>query len=194
MNSLAFVLLSYVATSLAIQTDYGFSVQSMDAERLNETASGVSDRAGSETSSHASDAPFNEAYRYAVKPADFNSSGMDFSPCGFRDGIVFVSSRSKKGVVQAGEASFLNLFYTAEGADGSFSQPEPMNSANISSYHEGPVAFCRDGTRMIFTRNSFIRKSKVRDGSVSPLELAQSDMTAGGKWSEPVTLSFADQE
>ena len=132
--------------------------------------------------------------RYAIKPVDFNSAGTDFSPYEFNHGIVFVSSRSKKGDVQAGENSFLNLFHTVEMADGSFTEPKALNESNISAYHEGPVAFYEKGSKMIFTRNAFVKKSKLRDGSVTPLELARSQMTVDSKWSEPVPLVFASSE
>src|SRR5687768_14719226 len=131
---------------------------------------------------------------YAIKLVDFNSTGTDFSPYEFDNGIVFVSSRSKKGDVQTGENSFLNLFHTIEMADGSFTEPKPLNESNISAYHEGPVAFYQKGSRMIFTRNAFVKKNKLRDGSVTPLELAQSQMSVDGKWSEPVPLVFASPE
>lgn len=129
--------------------------------------------------------------RYAVKAVDFNSSGMDFSPRAFKNGIVFVSSRSKKGVVQSSDESVLNLFYTMERENGTFLDPEPLNSARISAYHEGPVAFYENGTKMIFTRNSFVKKSRQKDGSINPLELAQCELADGGAWSEPKAIPLA---
>ena len=127
---------------------------------------------------------------YAVKRMAFNGPGMDFSPFAYRNGIVFVSSRSRKGNEQTGEETFLNLFFTAEAEDGIFSVPEALEAKSISSYHEGPLVFFADETRKIFTRNAFIKKSRVKDGSVNPLELAASEMTASGEWSEPVALPF----
>ena len=65
---------------------------------------------------------------YGVKAMPFNSRGMDFSPFPYRNGIIFVSSRSKKGGEQTGEETFLNLLFTTEGEDGSFSEPEPLDA------------------------------------------------------------------
>ena len=129
---------------------------------------------------------------YTVKSFHFNGPGMDFSPFPYRDGIVFVSSRPKKETASADEEVFLNLFYTSEGEDGTFSIPAPLEAEIISPYHEGPVAFFEDETKKIFTRNSFVKKSRAKNGSVSPLELAISSLTASGKWSEPVALPFVD--
>ena len=138
--------------------------------------------------SSTNDSQFERRSIYAVKPMVFNGPGMDFSPFPYRNGIVFVSSRSKKGNEQTGEQTFLNLFFTAEAEDGGFSVPEALEAKTISSYHEGPLVFFAEGTKKIFTRNTFIRKSRVKDGSVNPLELAASEMTASGEWSEPVAL------
>jgi len=128
--------------------------------------------------------------KYAVKAMPFNCAGMDFSPFPYRNGIIFVSSRSKRGTEQTGEDTFLNLFFTAESEDGTFSPPQPLEARTVSPYHEGPLVFFADGTKKIFTRNSFLKKSKIKDGSVNPLELAASELTASGEWTEPVALPF----
>lgn len=129
---------------------------------------------------------------YRVKSMHFNGAGMDFSPFPYRDGIVFVSSRPRKETSSPDEEMFLNLFYTSESEDGTFSTPAPLEADVISPYHEGPVVFFADETKKIFTRNSFVKKSKVKNGSVSPLELAIANLTPSGKWSEPVALPFVN--
>jgi outer membrane protein OmpA-like peptidoglycan-associated protein len=126
--------------------------------------------------------------QYAVKPVPFNTPGMEFSPYPYKKGMIFVSTRNEKSL--APEA-FLSLFYTEESDDGDFSIPQPLHQGTITSYHEGPAVFFNDGTKKIFTRNSMMRKSKMKDGSENPLELAQSEITPSGKWTEPVTLPFA---
>lgn len=130
---------------------------------------------------------------YAVKAVNFNGPGMDFSPFPYRDGLVFVSSRPKKGT-QTGDEIFLNLFFTAEREDGTFATPEPLEAGVVSPYHEGPVVFFSAGTKKIFTRNAFQKKSRLKDGAVNPLELAASELTMAGKWSEPIALPFVSAE
>lgn len=131
---------------------------------------------------------------FAVKAVDFNSTGMDFSPFPYRNGIVFVSSRPKKGTAQSGEDNFLNLFYTEESEDGTFSTPEAMEPANTSTYHEGPAVFFDKENKKIISKNLFIKKSRMKDGSVNTLSLAQSTRGPSGNWSEPVALPFASSE
>lgn len=125
---------------------------------------------------------------YAVKPVPFNSPAMEFSPYPYRNGMIFVSTRDAK---PSGAEAFLNLFYTEESDDGGFSTPQPLHQGSITSYHEGPAVIFDNGAKKIFTRNAMIKRSKMKDGSENPLELAQSELTASGKWSEPVTLPFA---
>lgn len=131
---------------------------------------------------------------YAVKGVDFNSARMDFSPFPYQNGLVFVSSRPKKGSARPDEEGALNLFYSEESAHGTFSDPEPLEPGKVSSYHEGPVVFLENDTRKIFTRNKFVRKGHTTEEAVSTLELAWSERSPSGKWSEPVALSFAGAE
>lgn len=143
-------------------------------------------QAGARNSSMALDA--GSSALYAVKPVPFNTPGMEFSPYPYKNGMIFVSTRNEKSSVQE---AFLSLYYTEESDDGGFSIPEPLHEGSITSYHEGPAVFFNNGATKIFTRNSMMRKSKMKDGAENPLELAQSELMPSGKWTEPVTLPFA---
>jgi outer membrane protein OmpA-like peptidoglycan-associated protein len=132
--------------------------------------------------------------RYVVKPVSFNSSGMDFSPVPYKDGIVFVSSRHSKNSAQQAHEDFLNLFYTQEGEDGAFSEPQLLNKDNNTPYHLGPTVFFNNEKQKIVTRNSFIRSGKIKDGSAVTLELAQSSLSASGKWSALLPMQFRSSE
>lgn len=186
---LALIVMTWLAIPLLTSAAYDYE-NGPDLSIFFRHESGVSDSIAPPKHTFA----ITDPPRYIIKAPGFNSPGMDFSPCEFNDGIVFVSSLSRKGTIQGDEEMFLNLFFVSEHADGSFSQPKPLNAANVSAYHEGPVTFYEDGKKMIFTRNTAVRKSKRHDGSVSPLELAQSEFLPNGKWSEPITISFAGQE
>lgn len=135
----------------------------------------------------------DEPKRYAVRPVSFNSPQSDFSPFPYRDGLVFVSSRPSKNSAKA-EDVFFNLFVTAESEDGSFSPPELLNSEGNSVFHDGPAIFYDGERRKIFTRNAVIKKGKAKEGAIRPLELAWSEVSASGKWSEPVAIPLASQE
>ncbi len=132
--------------------------------------------------------------RFAIKRLDFNSPGMDFSPVYYGNGIAFVSSRSKKGKADPEAENFLTLFYTEESEDGSFSVPVPLDGGGVSTYHEGPVIFYDSGRRKILTRNSFVKRSRIANGSVNTLALAGSELLPTGKWTEPQALSLASPE
>ena len=131
---------------------------------------------------------------FAVKAVDFNSAGMDFSPFPYRNGLVFVSSRTIKGASPDTPEGFLNLLYTEEAEDGRFSPPVAMTSGNHSAYHEGPVVFFDKEQKKIISRNLFVKNGRMKDGSVNTLSLAQSTLSAAGVWSEPAPLPFASSE
>ena len=131
---------------------------------------------------------------YAVKAVDFNFKGMDFSPFPYKSGFVFVSSRTRKGARHEDENDFLSLFYVEESEEGTFLPPEPLEGESLSWYHEGPAVFFDSGKQKIFTRNPFVRKSKIKDGSVNPLELAHSAQLPSGKWTAPERLPLSTPE
>ena len=133
----------------------------------------------------------SEQMPYVVKAVNFNTPGMEFSPVLYLDGIVFVSSRPRKGSAGTETEGFLNLFYTRESEDGTFSEPEVFEPKILSPYHEGPVVFFDKGNKKILTRNSATRKNKLKDGSVNPLELVYSERIGSEKWTEPMPLPFA---
>lgn len=128
---------------------------------------------------------------FAVKGVGFNSAGMDFSPFPYQNGLVFVSSRPKKGSAQPDEEGALSLFYAEESVHGTFSDPVPLEPGKVSSYHEGPAVFFENETRKIFTRNAFVRTTHAGEEAVSTLQLAWSGRSPSGKWSEPVALPFS---
>ncbi|MEO5599917.1 MAG: OmpA family protein [Cyclobacteriaceae bacterium] len=136
----------------------------------------------------------NLAPAYAVKLVPFNSSRMDFSPFPYKNGIVFLSSRPQKESGHDSQEGFLNLFYTEEAEDGTFSTPELLNKDHNTPYHLGPTVFFDHDNKKIVTRNSFYKNSKMKDGSAITLELAQSVLNASGKWSELITIPLGSSE
>ncbi|MEP4533758.1 MAG: OmpA family protein [Cyclobacteriaceae bacterium] len=100
---------------------------------------------------------FRDSSEYQVSPISINTPGLDFSPAIYKDGIVFVSSRTiGDDWIQRDfnwdETSFLDLFY-AHGDE--LSQIEYLSPAIKSKFHEGPVAFFDNQTKMAFTRNNY---------------------------------------
>lgn len=131
---------------------------------------------------------------YTVTATSFNSPGMDFSPFPYKNGIVFVSSGRSTNSTYTEGGHFLDLYYTEESPDGTFSTPRLLDKGNATPYHLGPTVFFGNDQHKIVTRNSFFKSGKVKDGSSITLELAQATLLPSGKWSELVPIQFRSTE
>lgn len=87
--------------------------------------------------------------------ASINTPAIEFSPTYYLNGLVFVSSRRKNGIVdeKLGDTYF-ELFYADLDPNGKPLKPRPFSVEINSELHEGPVDFNRKGDRMYFTRNN----------------------------------------
>ncbi len=83
-------------------------------------------------------------------------------------------------------------------------KPDPLQNAKIESqnmgkainskYHEGPVAFFKDGSKMLFTRNNYLDgKYKTSKDGVNKLKLYIADKT-GSDWGKIKELPFNSDE
>ena len=84
-----------------------------------------------------------------------NSSTFDFSPAFYANGLVFVSSRLKGGMVDPNTGgTFFDLFYAPFDKEG-IPQKAKLFSLEINStLNEGPVCFDRAENTLFFTRNN----------------------------------------
>ncbi|GAB3505926.1 hypothetical protein GCM10027341_38280 [Spirosoma knui] len=199
-----------------------------------------------------------EPIRYRLEYLDLNTSGEEFSPAFYQEGLVYVAG--KKGAAniettgKGGGAGYLDLFYIPNrndilaagivNADGSltkvaterpkaqrqigsdsYSRPTPNDSRTVpnynasvaiteglgyepravnptqrfsqslnSKYHEGPAAFFRDGSRIIFTRNNYNngQSGKSAEG-VNKLKLYTARQQ-NGSWVDIEELPFNSDE
>lgn len=152
---------------------------------------------------------YTDSVRFEVWNAPFNSSGYDFSPTFYKDGLMMVSSRETAQVTQFLKAKynwdksyFLNLFEVS-----GENEVTEFDKRLKTSYHEGPVAFYDNDTKVIFTRNSYekgelrvsqsklsIKSSKITESKTGEvkLKLFYSERLDNGKWTTPVELWFND--
>ncbi len=84
-----------------------------------------------------------------------NSNTFDFSPTFYADGLVFVSSRFKGGLIDPGTGEpFFELFYAPFDREGVPQRPQAFSIEINSALHEGPVSFDRDENTIFFTRSN----------------------------------------
>lgn len=73
-------------------------------------------------------------------------------------------------------------------------ESERFSGSINSKYHEGPTAFFKDGSKVIFTRNNFLNgKAKRSSDGVNKLKLYMADADANG-WKNITELPFNSDE
>lgn len=117
-----------------------------------------SDKRGKEFATSYADVDkfFQDAERYTIELAPFNSKDADFSPAYYRGGIVFCSNRPRddgknKLIHKWTGKRFLDLYVAPGGA----AKAKPFSESLNTKYHEGSSVFYNDGNSVIFTRNNF---------------------------------------
>ena len=141
---------------------------------------------------------FKDSISFRVSLTGLNTVQADFSPAFYKDGVVFVSNRTQyqavKTVFSWNQSQFLDLYYTPESENGTYSNPAPFHTNVNTRLHEGPTAFYNEGTKMIFTRNNLIdgKQGKSKEGIVK-LKLYTSELI-NGNWSKPAPLPFNNNE
>ncbi|MEP3389099.1 MAG: OmpA family protein [Reichenbachiella sp.] len=92
-----------------------------------------------------------------------NSSGLDFSPAYFKDGLMFISSRPRSPWVNLefnwDESNFLDYYYMSQSDEPATFYEDGLNS----KFHEGPLVFYNDDQSVIFTRNNLDNKKLRKD-------------------------------
>lgn len=184
--------------------------------------------------------------RYRLEYLAINSSGEEFSPAFYQDGLVYVSGSKGGSAIKTlgrgGNSSVLDLFYvpnrdglkatTIIGADGtskkvsanratggrqvgadersrptandsptlsgsgrsSAGAPRQLSDALNSRYHEGPVTFSPDGSRIIFTRNNYKEgRARRNAGRTTTLKLYTA-RRENGVWVDVTGLPFNNDD
>ena len=117
---------------------------------------------------------------YEISRLPFSSGQYDeLAPAYFGQGLVFTSNRRMDVLISRltdkGENLF-NIFYAEKRETGRWRTPELLDKTLKSNYHDGPVSFSADGSRIFFTRNM-----PGRDNEASKLGIYMADYS-DGKW------------
>ncbi len=94
---------------------------------------------------------------YEISRLPFTSSKFDeFAPAFYNQGIVFTSNRRIGFIITRitdDDENLLNIYYAGKGESGRWNSPGLLDKSLKSNYHDGPVSFAADGSRIFFTRN-----------------------------------------
>jgi hypothetical protein len=85
-----------------------------------------------------------------------NTTGNDYAPVFYDNGIIFLSARSKRGPLDAKKEPFLEHYLSAFDGLGKLMPPEKFtfDGRKKSDFHEGAVAFSRDFKTALISRNN----------------------------------------
>lgn len=132
---------------------------------------------------------FQNTLTTAVSKAPFNGNGADFSPAFYNDDIVFVSSRESNSNIPIkflwDNSEYLDLYiYRRSG------EVEKFDAKLNTKFHEGPMVFFENNTKVIFTRNNYYKGKKKSDNKgVTKLKLYTAELSEGG-WGAVEPLEF----
>ncbi len=133
--------------------------------------------------------------QFVIKDLDINSAQEDFSPIYYKDKVLFASSREGVKPIRRkwnwNHLAFLDIYQADKADDNELSVPRVFGKKINKKYHEGPVCFNADETKMYFTRNNY--KGKSADGTIK-LQLFTSELTEKGKWAKPVSFPYNSNE
>lgn len=149
-----------------------------------------------ESLTHMSDY-YEDSANYKISLVkELSSSGSDFSPCYYKNGILYVSERDHDKFSTSefmwDRSHYLDLYYAEfdNRETPTFKKEHPFNSKLNSKYHEGPVALNKDQNFIVFTRNNFYQnKTQLSKDGINKLKLFY-DEYKNGKWQKIQNFPF----
>ena len=116
---------------------------------------------------------------YKVAAVSFNCELADFSPAYYKNGLVFVSARSKwkpfQRTFQWDKTPYLDLYFYNN------NKVVPFDKKLNTKYHEGPVTFTKDLNFIVFTRNNYYHsKFRTSHDKINKLKLYSSEYEETG--------------
>ncbi|MGJ8591631.1 MAG: OmpA family protein [Aquaticitalea sp.] len=132
--------------------------------------------------------------KFRVENMEINSEYSDFGGTILDDKLYITSGRDVSGQNYGwNDEPFLDIFVASKNSEGGYGSPEQVKGKVNTSYHEGVVAFSKDGKTMYFSRESFFENEFVKD-SVTKNKLGSIKMykatTLGEKWDNVEALNI----
>lgn len=122
-----------------------------------------------------------------------NTTGFDFSPTFYEDGIVFISTNSvgmEKLTDDELNMSAMSILRAQRMEEGELGPPGPFARELTNPYHQGPVCFDRTGETVYFSTNSVEKGKEKRARDKGLKQRLYFALKNGTGWSEPVPLPF----
>ena len=140
----------------------------------------------------------NQKPYFSISHLSINTKFTDFGgyPSPDQD-VFFVSNRKKRVSIKRyhsyNDVKFLDL-YRGIASNGEIENPEFQIKKN-KKYHEGPLCFNIDGSRVYFTRNNMSNGKNRRDqNGIQNLKIYVADVSQEGEWENEMELSINSKD
>jgi outer membrane protein OmpA-like peptidoglycan-associated protein/tetratricopeptide (TPR) repeat protein len=142
---------------------------------------------------------------YEIQPVPINTKYDDFGPQYVDNGLVFASERTEGGPIERTYEwtgfPFLELYFTAvdtlDQANFEYTyqkKPKEYRGKVNTKYHDGPVSFNKDQSKIFLTRNNYFERRRGRDDEgITRLKIFVGDRK-GRKWENLQGLPFNSDE
>jgi outer membrane protein OmpA-like peptidoglycan-associated protein len=142
---------------------------------------------------------------YEIQAVPINTKYDDFAPVIQDGGLVFASERDNSGITDRIHEwtgfPFLELFFTkvdtldAENYEYTYEKkPKEYRGKINTKFHDGPVAFSKDGEKIYITRNNYFEKDRGKDDEgVTRLKIFIGDKKKN-EWANLTGLPFNSDE
>ncbi len=136
---------------------------------------------------------------------EINSENSDFGVVPFQQGFIFLSARDQDLFIKYKDSyesalddkdpyeSRLDLYFASKNDSSAYTVGK-VNDIN-TRFHEGPLVFYHDSSKVIFTRNNFYQHKKrtSKDGKIK-LKLFTADRGEGDHWENITPFAYNDDE
>ncbi len=132
-----------------------------------------------------------DRYSIAIMNQKVNTKHSDFGPnyltVNGETKLLFASARKNMAMLnkdfQWDGSHFLDVYESKLGGDGESTGVKRFDRSVKSKYHEGPVAFSNNGSKMYLTRSNYLNRKKGLDTARhNNLKLYLSEKDSNGKW------------
>ncbi|MBK9013671.1 MAG: OmpA family protein [Saprospiraceae bacterium] len=122
-----------------------------------------------------------------------NSDELEYSPVFYKDGIVFVTTRSENLLYnnirdhRAGGIHLMSMFWSQRDEEGFLKEPERFSNELITKVHEGPMTFDRTASTIFFTRNELV---ELAPDKLLKMQIYQAEKDSLDIWGNVQKLPF----
>ena len=140
-----------------------------------------------------------DRYSIAIMNQKVNTEHSDFGPSYYtvngETKLIFASARKNMSMLnkdfQWDGSHFLDVYESKLGGDGESTGVNRFSKKVKSKYHEGPISFSNNGTKMFLTRSNYLnKKTGIDSANHINLKLYLSEKDSNGDWSSLKEFPF----